>query len=751
MNIAVSRYVVLLLAAASLPWVPNASAQESYRIAGVVLDENQEPLPGVNVLLVDAKIGAVSDAYGRFAIDGVPEGSHVLRCSFLGYEPDTLDLVVPTERPIVCRLMPHIYDAGEVVVTASRRPQLASDVPASIAVLGADFISARRIESLDTAIRHVSGVSVQGNQVSIRGSSGFAYNTGSRVLLLVDGMPLLSPDTDGVPFEAFPMSRVKQVEILKGPGSALYGSGALGGVVNIISESAGDKPATSIRAAVGFNEPFRYPEWTRKWTSARDFRPDYTMEITHERSFGANASGWMSISGIVDPGYLNQDRSRSINIFAKASAGSARRTRLDVLAGLLIRRRENFLFWNGLSDALNPGSIAISRVDEPTGASDNHTMTVSLLPQLRMPTKRGVVNVRARFYSLLIRPIDDDGRLKPLAQGTVGFRTGAEAQFSGELADGQVTTGANVDLNLTTSSFFRTESGESVGRQPEMAAYVQYERDIAQMISAVGGLRLDVFQVSSIETIVHLSPKLAIARRVGPAISARASAGAGFRVPSVAERYTDDQGYFPVFRNLDLRPETSINAELGVRYEPPKAMASVDLALFYSRLDDLIEPRFVQLEDEVGSRRLGFQFVNLSRGRVAGLEVESRAALLCCFRARLGYTLLSSMDFDTRRPLAYRPQHLLVGGIALDRNSVTAGLDARAASKPATVDSDFSRFVPDADIAVNSIVLDGRVGWSRKNLRVSLQVENLLNYYYLERAALLAPPRHFGIQVNSTF
>ncbi len=69
---------------------------------------------------------------------------------------------------------------------------------------------------------------------------------------MLDGMPLLTPDSDGVPLEALPTSEIKQIEVLKGPGSALYGGGALGGVVNVITRDFSDVASTSeIRTFAG--------------------------------------------------------------------------------------------------------------------------------------------------------------------------------------------------------------------------------------------------------------------------------------------------------------------------------------------------------------------------------------------------------------------------------------------------------------------------------------------------------------------
>ena len=139
-------------------------------------------------------------------------------------------------------LAQEVLETDGVVVIANRREQDVLTVPVSVAVMAPEELAVRNILSLDDALRQFSGVHVQGNQVSVRGSSGFAYNVGSRVLLLLDGLPLLSPDTDGIPFESLPFAQIARIEVLKGPGSALYGGGALGGVINVVTRRFADSP-----------------------------------------------------------------------------------------------------------------------------------------------------------------------------------------------------------------------------------------------------------------------------------------------------------------------------------------------------------------------------------------------------------------------------------------------------------------------------------------------------------------------------
>ena len=100
------------------------------------------------------------------------------------------------------------------------------------------------------------------------------------------------------------------------------------------------------------------------------------------------------------------------------------------------------------------------------------------------------------------------------------------------------------------------------------------------------------------------------------------------------------------------------------------------------------------------------------------------------------------------QPLVFRSDHLLkIGGEARIR-FLTLGADFRYASKPQRVDSDFALFIRDAQLMVPTRVLDVRVGGSWRAFTATLHVKNALDYYYVERPALLAPQRHFILQLN---
>jgi iron complex outermembrane receptor protein len=193
----------------------------------------------VNVRLQGTVRGTTTGVRGEYRIPDVSAGKVTLVFSLVGYLREIrTDVIVEEGKETVLdvAMTGSTIQTEQVVVTAGKREQSLQDVPVSISVLDAAEISQRNSTSLEDALRYIPGVNMTGTQVNIRGSSGYSLGAGSRVLMLLDGIPFLAGDTGELNFESVPMGQVDRIEVVKGASSALYGSNALGGVVNIITK-----------------------------------------------------------------------------------------------------------------------------------------------------------------------------------------------------------------------------------------------------------------------------------------------------------------------------------------------------------------------------------------------------------------------------------------------------------------------------------------------------------------------------------
>jgi outer membrane receptor for ferrienterochelin and colicins len=208
-------------------------------VEGRVVDEQGGALPGVTLSVPSTPATpAVTDADGRFCLP-LPAGRHTIEARLAGFGPTRFDVPAQSLRPMTRDLTLRAAFAEDVVVTATRTRRLTNAVPVRTEVVGRDAIHASASRTLADAIEFTSGVRVENNcqtcnfsQIRLLGLEG-PYTQ-----ILVDGHPVVSSLAQVYGIEHIPARMIERIEVVKGGGSALYGSGAVGGVINIIPREA---------------------------------------------------------------------------------------------------------------------------------------------------------------------------------------------------------------------------------------------------------------------------------------------------------------------------------------------------------------------------------------------------------------------------------------------------------------------------------------------------------------------------------
>src|SRR5947208_3231769 len=191
------------------------SAQETAVLYGSMRDSSGQPLRAT-VRVVNGAAASVADAQGRYQLS-VPAGLVIVRVGFLGYRSldDTLTLAAGDSLERDYRLGPAVQ-LQPVIVTAAKRSQLLSQVVTSVALVTDTDVARRAVTTVDEAVDKTPGVQFLNGQVNIRGSSGYVQGLGSRVLLLVDGVPANQGDRAGINRDLVPPEDVARVERGKG-------------------------------------------------------------------------------------------------------------------------------------------------------------------------------------------------------------------------------------------------------------------------------------------------------------------------------------------------------------------------------------------------------------------------------------------------------------------------------------------------------------------------------------------------------
>ncbi len=712
-------------------------------------------LPGATVVVLGAGFGALADGDGRFCLDELPRGRYDLLVSFIGYQTRKLQEVeAGAGRAIRVSLRRAAIELPSLVVSANRRHQAFNEAPLSMSVASPGDIAAHNSFTLQAPLRYQSGVSLVGSQVNIRGSSGYSRGTGSRVLLLLDGFPMLSADLGDIKWKAIPAGEVERLEVIKGAGSALYGTGALGGVINVITRRPSSVPQTRIRLLGGtYSQPF-YKAW--RWADD----PMYLagLDLSHSRRVGRTGA-LVSAGYKRSTGYHENDDFRRYHIFAKGVHHFAPGTYWSNLVNWSVDDHGVFLQWK---NRLEPLKVP---------AKDRDASTVSRSLNLhselfRLHNRSLGYRLKSFYYRTAFNNTRSAGGFE-----SAGHKVGGEVQVDyTRWKQVALTTGTFAAFDLVRSP------SDFIGRRTllNLAFYSHGVYALLPQAEISVGLRYDLHRrkpgghldsaspcpPSDQREIQHIqrqfSPQVGMSFRFGSGTVLRASAGRGFRAPSVAETYTQAAASgLLVCPNFGLRAERNWSRELGVR-QLLADFAALDLALFWNTFEGLIEARPDPL---LGQRSAATSFRNISRARIKGLEIEEQIALPYGLKWRTAYTFLDAVEFlaideilppycredlvpGKQAPLPYRSRHQLTTGLIAAGKTNRMGATLRYLSRFQRVSGLFSECRRDhRPVFLVDAFFSRRLG----SLEVNFRVDNLLQYHYILTERKIRPMRRISL------
>jgi len=690
-----------MAAACLLTAAPGLQAQVTGgAIEGIVRSaEDSLPVSQATVRIERTPLGVLTDEGGSFRLARLAPGTYSLQVTAPGFAAASRAGVVVGDGETTLLdvyVSPSVISVPGLVVTASRSRENPDESPVSVSVLDGQEIQQRNVNNVGEALPFAQGVVANAGQLDIRGASGLSRGVGSRVLVLMDGHRMLKGVGSEADFEALPLMDVERVEVVKGPHSSLYGTGALGGVVNVITAVPSETPETVVRGYFGaYDTPSRF-RFTDEALSTAGIGIQHSRRIRGVGTtlfLGADGS-----DGFRENGGYSRWQGRVKTVFGPDSERP-----LDAFVDWTQRDADQFYTWLSKDQPLEVDPVEfgdwLRETDVTVGATLRPVMTQST--------------------SLQIRPIFDYNAVQN------HFHDGDDSHHSSRLAaDAQldlapslrhaVTTGVEASWTDVTSTILVVDPSII-----DLGGYAQDEIQLSDRWRAVAGLRLDYHGATSAESDLVASPRLGVVYLPSNPVSLRASVSRGYRAPSAAEQYTATTQFgFKVVPNLDLTGERSWSAEVGTTARVGRWLR-LDGALFYSDFDDLIEP------SPVPSQLFTFQFQNVSRARVAGLDVGAEVGLYrdkLAFKAN--YLFLDSEDKSTGNPLPYRSPHNLTLTVSAFRDLIAVDYLFRSEVEAVLA----YPLDPRGSISVVDLRLAYRIG----NWVVMGKVANLLQSEYVD-------------------
>ncbi len=601
--------------------------------------------------------------------------------------PPRAQNAAPPERPAgvaeESREEPRATVSEEVFITATRLETSVDTVGSSVSLIGLEEIETRKKTSVLELLRTVPGLEITQSGGPGTVATTFLRGAGAEhTLVLIDGIRTNSVTVGRADLSNIRADNLERIEVVRGPLSTLYGSEAMGGIINILTRQGAGQVQRGLNLEAGGDDFFS----GRLSAGGGNERIDYNSAVSYERTDGISAASERAGNSEAD-GFDNLTASGRLG-FDFLENGRADLTLRYTDSESEI---DGFTFGVGPSDDPNYLStreslFASLKVSKPVTDRWTQTLILGIAGDDLTGTdpdtafNNFIVESRTSELTLLadFEPLENDVlSLGYTAERREGFNPG------------------NFDETVELSSFF-----------------IQNRWSWNDRLYLTAGVRNDDHSHFGNETTYRAN--LALIASEGRT-RIHTSYGTGFRAPSLNELY------FPFFGNTALRPESSSGFDLGVEKTLRGGDVAIDVTYFSNTFDDLIAFDFAT-----------FLANNIAAAETSGIEASLRVESGRNVDLNVSYTYLDSKNKATGDPLPRRPEHRGVISLALRPTESLSGVLSLVAvqdriESDGSVMDDYQRF----DLSL-SYQLNER--WTPY-----LRVENLLDEDYEEINGFTSP------------
>lgn len=624
------RYTLPLVLVLLLGFAAISGQAAAAEIRGTIISaDSGDPVVGANIQVPRLSLHTSSDLQGWFRLDVGDHAGVRLQISHVAFESEIIDvdLTAPVTE-VTLKLADKVFISSGMVVTATRTPLLLKDVPVTTDVVTVAEVGAVGATTVDEALELMTGIDVgqnlSGVGVSLRGIDP------TRVLVLVDGERIVGRVDGAIDLSQISLESVDRIEVVKGVGSTLYGSEAIGGVVNIITKQ---------------------PQHARRLLSLSDFGSftSFTQTVEGEVRLG----GWGLILGnqfdrtdgfdlIPETPHTNgQERIKKYNFNAKATRqlGNGLST---VLKGSFFAEGKDWIE----SEYIAPRTYAYDDTEDNYRYSGSGKLLYSPNAVTHLD-----FNLYGSYYDHTWKKYFDTQLLDKSRTEDMLLEASATAWHEYN-PDHIITAGGDITMQSLTSDAIEGERQEITGGD----LYLEYQWKPSDVLSILPGARFESHSTFG----DHLTGSINIMVTPHRRLRFRSSYAAGFRAPSIKELYFrfdhSAAGYLVEGGGEGLKPETSRNFSATVEYNYG-GIGQHRLTYFYNHLDNLIEFDWIG-ESETYWRGI-YRYSNVFRAYTRGIEWQSVVKPTKNLRTQISYTWLTAKNLESGYWLLNRPEHSL--------------------------------------------------------------------------------------------
>ncbi len=732
-----------------LLFATNLSGQ--WTITGKVIDaESGEGLSYVNITFKDgATYNTTSDLNGAFRISGLTETHYQVVFSMIGFQTVLLDTVSASDDPIHIKMHPESYLTKEVVVSASRKSQSLNLAPASVGLVTRKQLLQAGTNSFDDAFNGINGITVTRSSnanvqsFSIRGASEVAGGgIGNRVLLLLDGRPAITPESGGALWNLVPLAAIERIEVIKGAYSSLYGSSAMGGIVNVITRTPDTASHSDINLHYGAYGP------APAYTGYKRYNDFFGAEFITSRKLN-KWSYLFNFAGKSNDGNREQSSFNLYNGYGKFKFDFSPNRSLQISAMYNDIFNDTPATWLSTTEAY---SVADHRKDDTQHRREwNGDLYYQAFARSNMKySTRFYYYGAATDYVFNGDPENDStnvntGKQYIDTEKVLVHRIGNTSQIDMSMGDVHYVIGG-FDLQTDYINGQPDTVLYGIHRAENIGVFIQDQMTLSDRLTLTAGLRYDYYNIKGTFMEGNVNPKIAAVYQCSPKVSVRSLLARAFRNPSISERYTKvEQGGGLSFTTSPLlrAEKLTLSAEVGTKINLNQIR--FDIALYYNNYKDLIY--YEQRPTPDGS--LLFEVVNLNKAILKGFEISAEYAPVKEISLQAGYTYLDAKDVSDEAindVLAYKSKHTTYANLLVSHKRFQLFLQARSRSRIDEV------FIYSGSEPAGYILFGGKLSYTISDkVSTYFKIDNATDVQYEEIERYRMAGRNFMVGVNMQF
>lgn len=543
-------------------FVTTVFSQNTVTISGRITSNNNS-VPFANVYLKGTKKGAVSDENGNYKITTVTKGTYTLVASFTGYKKEQKRITVTNTDITVNFNLNENESLDEIVISGTLKPVTRLESPVPVEVYSTAFLKKNPTSNIFEALQNVNGVRPQLNcNVCNTGDIHINGLEGPYTLVLIDGMPIVSGLSTVYGLSGIPNSLIEQVEIVKGPASSLYGSEAVGGLINIITKTPDRAPK------------FTADVYTTSWAETNvdiGFKANVTEKATV--LLGLNYFNYNTPIDNNNDNFTDVTLQDRISLFQKWSFKRKENRTFDIASRIFYEDR-----WGGEMQ----WNKSYRGGDEVYGESI-YTKRFEVLGNYQLPTKTPL------FFQFSYTDHDQNsvyGDTPYLAQQRIGF---SQLTWPTTYKNHDILVGIAARYNYYNDNTPATETADEIVIP---SFFAQDEIAFNTKNTVLLGARYDYDKRHG----NIFTPRIAYRYKPNAESIFRINAGTGFRVVNLfTEEHAALTGSRDVIVASELKPERSYNINLNYlrkMYTKSSIMITLDASVWYTYFNNIILPDY---------------------------------------------------------------------------------------------------------------------------------------------------------------